>query len=165
MDNFSASREYPHSPASISPISSRRDSLRQHSDKSSDPPTPNSPPMRLTRKRAASLNTDAANVPPIEDLGLDSARLGGPQSAAREQVCLCQPDPKIPRPRNGMSEFKCHVPKRADRLRLPRTQSLCCPAEATSILLTLDRSLCSFHPLSPTSSSPSRRAKPRPRES
>lgn len=105
IDNFSTTREYPHSPTSISPVSSRRDSLRQHSDRSSDPPTPNSSPMRLTRKRAASLSTESANDPRIEDLGLNSAKFAGPQAAAREQVCLCQPDPKIPRPRNGIFPF------------------------------------------------------------
>lgn len=124
LDSFATSRDsFPRSPASISPISSRRDSLRL-SDRNSDPPTPNSPPMRMTRKRAASLNTDAANR--IEELALGSSRLEGPQTA-REQVCLCQPDPKIPRPRNGMY---CAI---------PCAQHLSCSAVCSRSLLSLSQ--------------------------
>jgi hypothetical protein len=93
------------SPLSISSDSSRRSSLRQRlPEKDSDLPTPSSPLFRLTRKRAASLDTESANDPRIEDLALNSARSNGlPTSdSTREQVCLCQPDPKIPRPRNGV---------------------------------------------------------------
>lgn len=67
-------------------------------------PLPSSPlPTRLTRKRAASLNTESANQA-LVDLSLSSATsTTAPLTLdpTREQVCLCQPDPKIPRPRNG----------------------------------------------------------------
>lgn len=94
----------PRSPVSISTDSSRRGSLKQVlPEMHSDLPTPNSPRTRLTRKRAASLNTDSANEPRIGDLALNSASTSGLPTSdlTREQVCLCQPDPKIPRPRNG----------------------------------------------------------------
>lgn len=105
-------REAPRSPVSISTDSSRRNSLRPIlPDKHSEPPTPVSPPTfdRLSRKRAASLDTESANHPRIGDLALNSASTSnsatGPSpisdTAVTEQVCLCQPDPKIPRPRNG----------------------------------------------------------------
>jgi len=101
----------PRSPVSISTDSSRRASFRPptHIEKGFEPPTPVSPQGRLTRKRAASLNTEAGtNIPPkIGDLALNSASSSGlPSDLTREQVCLCQPDPKIPRPRNGL----CPVP-------------------------------------------------------
>lgn len=94
----------PRSPVSISTDSSRRGSLRQvPHEKYSGSSTPDSPRARLTRKRAASITTDGTNEPRIEDLALSSARTSGPSisDSTREQVCLCQPDPKIPRPRNG----------------------------------------------------------------
>jgi HMG box factor len=88
---------------SFSAESSRRGSQRQvPPEKESEKPTPSSPRTRLTKKRAASLNTDAANEPEIGDPALNSARSSGSLSESmRYQVCLCQPDPKIPRPRNG----------------------------------------------------------------
>jgi hypothetical protein len=90
------------SPLSLSTESSdQRSSKETQSGKNSGPLTPHS---RLTRKRAASLNTETANLPPrIGDLALNSANSSGPLTPdlTREQVCLCQPDPKIPRPRNG----------------------------------------------------------------
>jgi len=95
------SREYPQSPSSTSPSSSRRDSLRQAPPGSvSEPPTPSSPPPSLRRKRAASISIDAAIEPRLEDLALTTASNITTVSAG-EKVCLCQPDPKIPRPRNG----------------------------------------------------------------
>lgn len=97
----------PPSPVSNSTDSSRRDSLRAYpAEKDSEPPTPNSqsPPFRLPRKRAASIDTDGANQPHKGDLSFHEASTAGLQirDPAREQVCLCQPDPKIPRPRNGL---------------------------------------------------------------
>lgn len=101
----------PRSPVSISTDSSRRGSLKQVlPEMRSDLPTPNSPRTRLTRKRAASLNTGGANDPRIGDLALNSASTSGPPTSdlTREQVCLCQPDPKIPRPRNAFILYRQH---------------------------------------------------------
>ena len=95
----------PRSPTSISTDSSRRGSVKQVlSEKSPEPLTPSSQGFRLTRKRAASLQIESVNDPRIEELALNSASFSGLPGAnpAREQVCLCQPDPKIPRPRNGV---------------------------------------------------------------
>lgn len=92
------------SPVSMSTESSRGGSSKAvHSGKSSEPPMPNSLATRLTRQRAASLNTESPNHPRIGGLALNSVSFSGPLTAdpTREQVCLCQPDPKIPRPRNG----------------------------------------------------------------
>ncbi|RAL66061.1 hypothetical protein DID88_005721 [Monilinia fructigena] len=84
-------------------------------EKHSEPPTPVSPPAfdRLSRKRAASLDTESANQPRIGDLALVSASTSNSTStisdtAATEQVCLCQPDPKIPRPRNAFILYRQH---------------------------------------------------------
>ncbi|KAF4636724.1 hypothetical protein G7Y89_g1349 [Cudoniella acicularis] len=101
----------PRSPVSISTDSSRRGSLRPaQSGKNSEPPPPSSPRARMTRKRAASLDLDSANHPRIEDLALSSASTSIPSTAdaTREQVCLCQPDPKIPRPRNAFILYRQH---------------------------------------------------------
>ncbi|KAH7357014.1 hypothetical protein BKA65DRAFT_474801 [Rhexocercosporidium sp. MPI-PUGE-AT-0058] len=98
-------------PVSISTESSRRGSLKQVlPEMHPDLPTPVSPRTRLTRKRAASLNTDSANEPRIGDLALNSASTNGPSTSdlTREQVCLCQPDPKIPRPRNAFILYRQH---------------------------------------------------------
>ncbi|KAF7870494.1 hypothetical protein EAF04_004238 [Stromatinia cepivora] len=118
--NGNIGRDAPRSPISISTDSSRRNSLRPIlPDKHSEPPTPVSPPAfdRLSRKRAASLDTESANQPRIGDLALNSASTsnsttGGPSpisdTAVTEQVCLCQPDPKIPRPRNAFILYRQH---------------------------------------------------------
>jgi hypothetical protein len=96
----------PRSPVSISTESGRLGSSKPvHPEKGAEPPTPssNSPVTRLTRKRAASLNSESASHLRIEDLALTNANSSGPPilDPTREHVCLCQPDPKIPRPRNG----------------------------------------------------------------
>ncbi|PBP22005.1 AAA family ATPase Pontin, partial [Diplocarpon rosae] len=119
----------PRSPVSISADSSRWGSLKRQvfaeRERQPEPasPTPISPPARLTRKRAASLYIDDAHEQESKmggDLALDSgsssasasATTNGPLSAsthlAREQVCLCQPDPKIPRPRNAFILYRQH---------------------------------------------------------
>ncbi|QSZ36537.1 hypothetical protein DSL72_006417 [Monilinia vaccinii-corymbosi] len=115
----SIGREAPRSPVSISTDSSRRNSLRPVlPDKHSEPQTPVSPQAfdSLSRKRATSLDTERANQPQIGDLALNSASTSNSTSrpsplydtAATEQVCLCQPDPKIPRPRNAFILYRQH---------------------------------------------------------
>jgi hypothetical protein len=94
----------PRSPVSGSTGSSHRVSLQQAlPEKHIEQQTSISPRTHLRRKRAASLNTGSSNDPRIGDLALNSATINGPPTSdlTREQVCLCQPDPKIPRPRNG----------------------------------------------------------------
>ncbi|TAQ89161.1 Nucleoside-triphosphate phosphatase [Chlorociboria aeruginascens] len=101
----------PRSPVSISTDSSRRSSTKPvHPEDNLEPPTPSPPPGRLTRKRAASIDTESANHPRIGDLALNSASPNGPptSNSIREQVCLCQPDPKIPRPRNAFILYRQH---------------------------------------------------------
>ncbi|OBT69650.1 hypothetical protein VE03_00712 [Pseudogymnoascus sp. 23342-1-I1] len=100
-------RDLPRSPTTISPSSSRNGSLRSsnNTEKESAP----SPPLtRLMKKRAASLDTDAANNPSIANLSLNSASLESPRTDSNNQVCLCQPDPKIPRPRNAFILYRQH---------------------------------------------------------
>ena len=105
VEPSSSNLDTPRPPVSITTDSSRRVSLRPaHTDKHPEPPTPISPPQRTTRKRATPLDTDTENLPPrIGDLDLSSASSNYPSSPdlKTEQVCLCQPDRKIPRPRNG----------------------------------------------------------------
>jgi HMG box factor len=90
------------SPLSISD-SGRRASLRTAlPSRNTDSGGASSPRTRLSRKMAASLELGTADHPRLDDLTLDNAG-SAPVTAdpTREQVCLCQPDPKIPRPRNG----------------------------------------------------------------
>jgi hypothetical protein len=79
---------------------------------SSGPPAP--PPQEsshephrrsITRKRAASINTEEANRPKIESLSLATPSTASPRpfDTSGGLVCLCTPAPKVPRPRNGMS--------------------------------------------------------------
>ncbi|KAH6721974.1 hypothetical protein BKA61DRAFT_666721 [Leptodontidium sp. MPI-SDFR-AT-0119] len=106
-----ANMDTPRSPLSISTDSSRRGSLKQVLPKMlPDLPTPIASRTRLTRKRAASIDTDSANEPRMGDLALSSASTSGPRTSdlTREQVCLCQPDPKIPRPRNAFILYRQH---------------------------------------------------------
>lgn len=79
--------------------------LRSPHSPSTDSRTPltpeESPPYRSTRKRRAStLEADERALESAEP-SPSHARANSGDSAV--QVCICQPDPKIPRPRNGES--------------------------------------------------------------
>lgn len=95
------------SPQTISVEASRSNSFRQAPllARNCVQPRAPSPPGRLTRKRAATLTAERSNLSQsIGDLAITAVRATAlPQTdVIREQVCLCQPDPKIPRPRNGI---------------------------------------------------------------
>lgn len=74
--------------------------------KQEDPPSPALTSPRTTRKRLASVvevvdeDTPPDNSSPI-DVPTSATSTGSPDFTAH--VCLCQPEPKIPRPRNGES--------------------------------------------------------------
>ncbi|KAI9681340.1 MAG: hypothetical protein M1817_002623 [Caeruleum heppii] len=96
----------------VSPYTASR--LPQYSsspDQASKPqiasPPSESLPYRLTRKRAASL---ATSVPETDgEPAASSAALAGPRSGdSAGSVCLCPPDPKIPRPRNAFMLYRQH---------------------------------------------------------
>ncbi|OJD35942.1 hmg box protein [Diplodia corticola] len=104
----------------VSTRSSRRTASPSRSSKQDDaaPPTPESPPFRLTRKRAASLadKGDREEDDVVEDItpttthsrmSSGGASVGSVASPANH-VCLCQPDPKIPRPRNAFILYRQH---------------------------------------------------------
>lgn len=128
---------------------------------------PSSPRTRLARKRAASLDIDSANKHPrTEGLDLDSASTPTPQTADPTQVCLCQPDPKIPRPRNGASILNTFL------IEILHCDWLFCYARRGCFSLYLSQRnlspsrklmlLCSLHPLPAALSIPSRSPKPWP---
>ena len=95
----SRTEHLPRSPTSLSSNSSRRVSLRS-SVQSEKQHSPLSPPARLNRKRAASLAIiEGSHSPAISELSISSPKSDPANSVSH--VCLCQPDPKIPRPRNG----------------------------------------------------------------
>lgn len=66
--------------------------------------------VRLTRKRARSINVEEANHPRVDQLSLYSPAMSGtpPSSASTvsnsDLICICPSPPKVPRPRNGMFE-------------------------------------------------------------
>ena len=63
-------------------------------------PTVEALPVRLGQKRTASLI--ATGDRRFRDLpSLSTASPGIRSADSASQVCLCQPDPKVPRPRNG----------------------------------------------------------------
>ena len=71
------------------------------SGKSKTPLTPEeSPPSRSARKRTASIVEEEDKELESSEISPAHTRASSGDSAA--QVCICQPDPKIPRPRNGM---------------------------------------------------------------
>lgn len=112
---------------------SRRRSLSL-SRSSRTPLTPEeSPPFRSTRKRTAGTTEE-------EDKELDisvttPAHTRTSSGEATVHVCICQPDPKIPRPRNGM-----HI---------------------DSLRMYLQLTLSSFHPVPSAPPSSNRRTEPR----
>ncbi|KAK5112137.1 hypothetical protein LTR62_004480 [Meristemomyces frigidus] len=80
--------------------SRRRSPSPSRDDDSKTPLTPEeSPPFKLTRKRTA-------GIVELEDKELDETtstpvHSRGSSNDSTAHVCICQPDPKIPRPRNG----------------------------------------------------------------
>lgn len=82
-----------------------------------DPPAL-SPSGRVTRKKRTASSEDGINVvdyndenSPVDSRAPPSASSTG-SGELSGQVCLCQPEPKIPRPRNGKSDqlflyFRC----------------------------------------------------------
>jgi hypothetical protein len=76
-----------------------------------DPQNPNSPADEsqvVDRTSACMTRQRTAIVVPLNKPSLqkdDESPLQSAISEAVSQICLCQPDPKIPRPRNGMSEL------------------------------------------------------------
>jgi hypothetical protein len=102
------------------PPRSMRKTSRAHN---SEPPSPVASP-RLPSKRTSSLAykvtadglADGANSPPNEAKTPPSTTLsgagangGGPASVDfPTSVCLCQPEPKIPRPRNAFILYRQH---------------------------------------------------------
>lgn len=125
--------------SSVSSRSRRRSSSPSGRDPTKTPLTPEeSPPFsRTTRKRTAGI-VEAED----KDLTLPNAYSAHPTCDGGEvHVCICQPEPKIPRPRNGASS-------RARMLSLTRVANV----------------LYSLHPVSPEPTGPSRRSKSRSRE-
>ena len=73
---------------------------------SKTPLTPEeSPPFRTTRKRSAGIVDQEDKAIDHSDISPAHTRNSSGDSTAH--VCICQPDPKIPRPRNG--KFQCRV--------------------------------------------------------
>jgi hypothetical protein len=71
-----------------------------------EPPSPAVASPRTTRKRLSSLVEVAEpeeSGSPVEERPLPSATSAGSPDFSGH-VCLCQPEPKIPRPRNGESD-------------------------------------------------------------
>ncbi|KAK4224970.1 hypothetical protein QBC38DRAFT_422283 [Podospora fimiseda] len=68
----------------------------------------------ITRKRAASINIEEANnrqkIPQSLNLGSPSSASPRPFDAGGSQlICLCAPEPKVPRPRNGTFFFAAFI--------------------------------------------------------
>lgn len=80
-------------PYRISPVPALPPRASQDSSGSDQHPT-----GPLTRKRAASLMADESKTRETSPATTQDST-----SETTNQFCLCQPDPKIPRPRNGMS--------------------------------------------------------------
>lgn len=80
-------------------VSQRSASLQSLPDYE-ESPTAETPPIRVGQKQTASLIT--TNDQRFRDLpALSTANTVTPSVDSASHVCLCQPDPKVPRPRNG----------------------------------------------------------------
>ena len=120
--------------------------------------TPTLSPVQHTkeeapRKRIASFDVGVNGAGSVDGDSPTDSRVptGAPSAGSGElsgHVCLCQPEPKIPRPRNGKSIFSVYP-----RNRLPEPS----PSTRTKkLVFVCDRPcqpliLCSFHSLSPAS--------------
>ncbi len=89
------------------PATSQHSPSKDGDNASKTPTTSNVPaslPVRLTRKRAASLMARGETRHP-EPLSLTSSPIQLRKADSASQVCLCQPEPKVRRPRNGLFPF------------------------------------------------------------
>lgn len=66
-----------------------------------------SPPSRTTRKRSANIVEEESKEIDNQDVSPVHTRASSGDSTAH--VCICQPDPKIPRPRNGESPLSSYA--------------------------------------------------------
>lgn len=75
-------------------------------------PTPESPSFRVTRKRAASVVIrDVGDTMEVDHVSPTHTWVSsGDSRDSTYHLCLCQPDPKIPRPRNGRPVVLCLLP-------------------------------------------------------
>lgn len=91
------------STASIVPLNTNNEKLHSLANASE---TLQSIPARMTRKRTADIAYVVEEEEQPHKLGAASRPEDNPQPSIEtiEKICLCQPDPKIPRPRNGMSQ-------------------------------------------------------------
>ncbi|KAK4108654.1 hypothetical protein N656DRAFT_690923, partial [Canariomyces notabilis] len=64
----------------------------------------------IKRKRAASIDTEEANRPKIQSLTLRSPANVSPRpfDTSGVLICLCTPEPKVPRPRNAFILYRQH---------------------------------------------------------
>lgn len=98
--------------------SSTTSSCSQHhsptpSHGSKTPLTPEeSPPFRSTRKRTAGIVESEDKA--IDQPDISPAHTRNSSGDSSIHVCICQPDPKIPRPRNGKSSLTHQCKLRAD---------------------------------------------------
>ena len=78
---------------------------------SEGPPTPeSSPPFQPSRKRTVSTFEEPQQGAGFEDPD-NSGHSWESSGEPTYHVCLCQPDPKIPRPRNGKCTISCVSPQ------------------------------------------------------
>lgn len=79
-----------------------------HRQKTAASASPQASPVRITRKRAASLTyPPERRSPEVESPPSTKNSYSAPSTGSGDMsghVCLCQPEPKIPRPRNGRSD-------------------------------------------------------------
>lgn len=140
--------EDPHHTDASAETSQQAESKEDPSKTPSNTLTPASQPVRLTRKRAASLMARGETRHP-EPLSLTSAPIPPRIGDSASQVCLCQPEPKVRRPRNGLFHrvFIFLLPT-ARRAAITIDSGILCHRVVR--LLTACYFLYSIYPLSPT---------------
>lgn len=93
------------------------DSSSVQRTKVEEQPTPPSP--RVARKRNTSLETDGNAEESVEsesptDVKTPASAVSTGSGELSPHVCLCQPEPKIPRPRNGEFVILCSLSRRLE---------------------------------------------------
>lgn len=111
--NEKVSSDSRRTPAATSTRSQRSEQLNKALKEKDTPPTPGSSPhIPVTRKRAAetiegTLDEEEESVE--DEITTNHARdISGGSRDSANSVCLCQPEPKIKRPRNGTSSHIAH---------------------------------------------------------
>ena len=131
IQSSDAITERTRSPASSQKRSSPTQAKSSASPEEGSPEDYEDSPMLQSRRSSQASNGESQQV----EKSLPSVSKVSWQEESPSQICLCQPDPKVPRPRNGMSacdSYQSHYPRQRVFVHVNRETFLCSSGDNAS---------------------------------